>query len=169
MAHHLMKEDARLVVTDVQEDALDQARDLSLKVVSPEEIYDLDCDVFSPCALGGVLNEDTIPKLKCRVVAGGANNQLLTDQDGEELHRNGILYAPDYIINSGGIINAAAEIGAPYNPDRAREKTERIYEIMDRVIEVSKNEEIPTAQAADKMAEKRLASVRAMRKIYRGS
>lgn len=169
MAHHLMKEDARLVVTDVQEDALDQARDLGLKVVSPEEIYDLDCDVFSPCALGGVLNEDTIPKLKCRVVAGGANNQLLTDQDGEELHRNGILYAPDYIINSGGIINAAAEIGAPYNPDRAREKTERIYEIMDRVIEVSKNEEIPTAQAADKMAEKRLASVRAMRKIYRGS
>ena len=169
MAHHLLKEDAQLVVTDVYEDALDQARDLGLKVVAPQKIYDLDCDVFSPCALGGVLNEDTIPRLKCRVVAGGANNQLLTDQDGEGLHRRGILYAPDYIINSGGIINAAAEIGMPYNQDRAREKTERIYEIMDRVIQVSKTEEIPTAQAADKLAEERLASVRAIRKIYRES
>ena len=169
MAHHLLKEDARLVVTDVYEDALDQARDLGLKVVSPQKIYDLDCDVFSPCALGGVLNGDTVPRLKCRVVAGGANNQLLRDQDGEELHRRGILYAPDYIINSGGIINAAAEIGMPYNPDRAREKTERIYEILDQVIQVSKTEEIPTAQAADKLAEKRLASVRAIRKLYRGS
>ena len=167
MAHHLLKEDARLIVTDIYESALDRARDLGIKVVSPDKIYDLDCDIFSPCALGGVLNQDTIPRLKCRIVAGGANNQLLTDQDGEELHRRGILYAPDYIINSGGFINAAAEIGAPYNQERAREKTEHIYEIMERVIQVSKTQEIPTARAADILAESRLSSVRAIKKIHR--
>ena len=168
MAHHLLKEDARLVVTDVYENAMDQARDLGIKVVTPKKIFGMDCDIFSPCALGGVLNGDTIPRLKCRIVAGGANNQLLADEDGVELHRRGVLYAPDYIVNAGGIINAATEIGTPYDPERAREKTERIYEIMERVIQISKDEEIPTAQAADKLAEKRLGSVRAIRKIYRG-
>jgi len=166
-AHHLLKEDARITVTDVYDDALDRARDLGLKVVPPEKIYDLDCDIFSPCALGGVINRDTIPRLTARVVAGGANNQLLTDADGDDLHRRGILYAPDYVINAGGIINLSAEIGMPYNSDRAREKTERIYETMERIIQISKREEIATAQAADRMAEDRLASVRAVRSLYR--
>jgi len=166
-AHHLMKEDANLIVTDVFDGALDRARDLGLNVVKPEDIYDLDCDIFAPCALGGVINPDTIPRLKCRVVAGGANNQLLSDADGEELHRRGIIYGPDYILNSGGIINAESEIGREYNPDRAREKTERIYEIMESVIAISKNKEIPTAKAADRLAEDRLKSVRKIRQVYR--
>jgi leucine dehydrogenase len=167
MVHHLLKEDAQLVATDVHDASLDRARDMGVEVVEPENIYDLDCDIFSPCGLGGVINGDTVPRLKCRVVAGAANNQLLADEDGEELHRRGILYAPDYIINAGGIINAAAEIGMRYSRDAAREKTERIYEIMGRVIQVSKTEEIPTARAADRLAEERLASVRAVKKIYR--
>ncbi len=166
-AHHLMKEDATLVVTDVYDEALDRARDLGLAVVKPDDIYSVDCDIFSPCALGGVINPDTIPQLKCKVVAGGANNQLLSDGDGKTLHRMGIVYGPDYILNSGGIINAEAEIGREYNPDRAREKTERIYETMERVIARSKSEEIPTAKAADHLAEGRLRSVRAIRGIYR--
>lgn len=169
MAHHLLKEDAHLVVTDVYDEAMDRARDLGVEAVSPEKIYDVDSDIFSPCALGGALNGDTIPRLKCRVVAGAANNQLLADEDGVELHRRGILYAPDYVINAGGIINAAAGVGMPYNPDRAREQTERIYDTIGRVIQVSKSEELPTAQAADRLAEKRLSAVRAMRKIYRSS
>ena len=169
MSEHLMKDDAQLVVTDIYEEALDRAQGLGLKVVAPEKIFDVDCDIFAPCALGGVLNGENIPRLKCRLVAGGANNQLLSMDDGEELHRRGILYAPDYIVNAGGIINAAAELGMPYNSDRAREQTERIYEIMDRVIQLSKKEEIPTAKAADRLAEERLASVRAIRKIYRSS
>ena len=103
-AHHLMKEDAKLVVTDVYEGALDRARDLGLAVVKPEDIYGVDCDIFAPCALGGVINPKTIPQLKCKVVAGGANNQLLSDADADDLDRLGIVYAPDYIINSGGII-----------------------------------------------------------------
>ena len=165
--HHLLKEDAHITVTDVYDDALDRARDMGLQVVPPEKIYDVDCDIFSPCALGGVINGDTIPRLTARVVAGGANNQLLTDADGDELQRRGILYAPDYVINAGGIINLSAEIGMPYNPDRAREKTERIYDTMARIIQISKREEIATAQVADRMAEDRLTSVRAVRSLYR--
>jgi leucine dehydrogenase len=166
-AHHLMKEDATLVVTDVFDGALDRARDQGLKVVKPDEIYGLDCDIFAPCALGGVINPETIPQLKCKVIAGGANNQLLSDTDGEALHRLGILYGPDYILNSGGIINVESEISGIYNADRAREKTERVYEIIERVISISKNEEIPTAKAADRLAEERLKSVRGIRPVYR--
>jgi leucine dehydrogenase len=167
-AHHLIKEDSHIVVTDINEDAMDRARKLGLEVVAPDEIYDVDCDIFSPCALGGVINPETIPRIKARIVAGGANNQLLTEADGEELHRRGVLYAPDYLINAGGIINVSAEIGATYSADRAREKTERIYELMSQVAHVSKKEEISTAKAADRIAEQRLASVRAIKPIYRG-
>ena len=166
-AQHLLEEDAQLVVTDVYDGALAKARDLGVEVVSTEEIYDVPCDIFSPCALGGVINNRTIPRLTCSIVAGGANNQLLTDADGEELHRRGILYAPDYVVNAGGIINVSAEVGMTYNPELAREKTERIYEIMERVIHTSKREEIPTFMAADRLAEDRLASVRGVRTMYR--
>ena len=166
-AHHLLKEDAQLVVADVYDEALDRARDMGIEVVEPEKIYDVACDIFSPCALGGSLNGSTIPRLKARVVAGGANNQLATEEDGEELQRRGILYAPDYLINSGGIINLSAEIGSAYNRDLAREKTERIYELMGRVIQVSVQEEISTARAAARIAEERLASVRAIKTLYR--
>ena len=168
-AHHLMKEDAKLVVTDVFEGALDRAHDLGLMVVKSDDIYDVECDIFSPCALGGVINPNTIPRLKCNIVAGGANNQLLAESDGEELHRLGIVYGPDYVLNSGGIINVESEITGEYSSERAREKTERIYEIMGRVISVSKTEEITTAEAADRLAEDRLKSVREIRQIYRSS
>ena len=168
LCEHLMEEDARLVVTDVFDGALDRARDLGLEVTSPDSILDVDCDIFAPCALGGVLNPQTIPQLRCRVVAGGANNQLLSEADGEELHRRGILYAPDYIVNAGGIINVEAELGdAGYSPERAREKTERIHEIMGNVIRTSQAEEIPTSAAADRLAEERLTSVRGIRPIHR--
>jgi leucine dehydrogenase len=166
-AHHLIKENARLVVTDVYLDALDRAKELGIEVVGPDAIYDVDCDIFSPCALGGVLNIDTIPQLKCQVIVGGANNQLMTDADGEELDRRGILYGPDYIVNSGGIINVEAELGSEYNPERAREKTERIYDIIGQVIAISKREEIPTSKAADRLAEDRLSSVRGIKPMHR--
>ena len=167
-AHHLIKEDSHIVVTDINEEAMDRGRKLGLEVVAPDEIYDVDCDIFSPCALGGVINPDTIPRIKARIVAGGANNQLLTEAEGEELHRRGVLYAPDYLINAGGIINVSAEIGATYSADRAREKTERIYELMSQVAHVSKTEEISTSRAADRIAEQRLESVRSIKPIYRG-
>ena len=120
----------------------------------------MDCDIFSPCALGGVINGETIPRLTCRIVAGAANNQLATAADGEELHRRGILYAPDFVINAGGIINLSVEIGRSYDPQVARTKTERIYEVVERVIQVSRHEGMPTTWAANRLAEERLAAAR---------
>ena len=168
LAQHLLDDGAAVVATDVYDDALDRARDLGLPVVAPDAIYGTECDIFAPCALGGVINPQTIPQLRCRVVAGAANNQLLGDADGEELHRRGILYAPDYIVNSGGVINVEAEMGPNgYSPDRAREKTERIYEIMRGVIQTSQAQEIPTAAAANRLAEERIASVRGIKPMHR--
>ena len=166
-AEHLLEDDAQIFATDINELALDQARKMGVKVVNPDDIYDMECDIFAPCALGGVINAETIDRLRCRIVAGGANNQLSTPEDGEELHRRGIVYAPDFLINAGGIINAAAEIGQPYNPDRSRQQTERIYEQMAAVLTTSSKKEISTARAADLLAEKRLASVRGVRHVWR--
>lgn len=166
-AEHLLADDANVIVADISETALDQARAMGVAVVSTDEIYDAECDIFAPCALGGVINPDTIGRLRCRIVAGGANNQLATDADGEELYRRGIIYAPDFLINAGGVINVAAEIGHPYSPDRARQQTERIYEQMSAVLDKSTRHEISTAQAANLLAENRLDSVRQMRGIYR--
>ena len=166
-AEHLSKEGARVLVGDISEESLTRARDMRLEIVQPDDIYDVECDIFCPCALGGVLNGDTIPRLRCQIVAGGANNQLLTDSDGEALHRRGILYAPDYIINAGGLINVSAEIGIRYNAERAREKTEQIYDTMGRVIAISKREGIPTSRAADRLAERRLASLQGINRNRR--
>lgn len=114
-----------------------------------------------------MLNEDTSPRLKCRVVAETANNQLRTDEDREALHWRGILFAPDHVINAAGIINVSAEIGVPYYSKRAREKIARISKIMGRIIPISKSEEILMASAADRLAEVRIASGKAMNKICR--
>ena len=165
-ATHLVKEGARLVVADTYDGARQRARQSGAIVVGPEAIYDTQCDIFSPCALGGVLNGDTIPRLRCAIVAGGANNQLLDDADGAELHRRGVLYAPDYVINAGGIINAASEMDGVYRKERAREMTERIYETTERVISISREEDVPTSVAADRLAQSRLEDVRKLRKIY---
>jgi len=123
--------------------------------------------VFSPCALGGVLNGETIPRLRCKVVTGGANNQLASPADAEGLQRRGILYAPDFIVNAGGIINASCEVGAPYSTARAKEMTERIYETTECVIQMARKDEMTTAAAADRLAEERLIAARKVRKTWR--
>ena len=165
LATHLIEEGAKLIVTDLHEDALNRAREIGAEVVKSEDIYDAECDIFSPCALGSVLNTNTIPRLKCKVVAGGANNQLENETDGELLHKRGILYAPDYVINAGGIINAGSEIGGVYYPTRARELTERIYETTEDVIKTSRVEGIPTSTAANRLAERRIKAVQTLKKI----
>lgn len=167
-AEHLLEEGARLIVTDTNDQARERARGLGATVVEPDAIYDAECDVFSPCALGGVLNGETIPRLKCSIVAGGANNQLLDERaDGERLQGRGVLYAPDYVINAGGIINVAHEMDGVYRSDRARQVTERIYDTTERVIAESRRDEVPTNVAADRIAERRIEEVRALKDIYR--
>ena len=167
LAPHLVEEGARLVVTDIYEDARARAAEMGAEIVGADEIYDVECDIFSPCALGGVLNDETIPRLRCEVVAGAANNQLLADEHGAELHRRGILYAPDFVINAGGIITVASEIGGVYRADRAREMTERIYDTTARVIETSRAEDVPAHVAATRLAERRIESVRRLRPPFR--
>ena len=166
LAGHLMKEDARLIVTDISQSALDRAREQDLEVLEdPLAIYGVDCEIFAPCALGGILNDETIPRLKCKVVAGSANNQLLEDRHASTLQKRGILYAPDYIINAGGVINISLEMGQPYDEETALERVARIYDTVNRVINLARTNDITTARAADRLAEERIAAKRSVKGI----
>jgi leucine dehydrogenase len=165
----LKEENVQLIVTDLFPSALNSIKDHpQVSIVDPNDIYSTSCDIFSPCALGGILNKTTIPKLKCQVVCGGANNQLETIKDGELIQSQGILYAPDYIVNAGGVINISCEIGMAYNIERAMIKTNDIFETMKQVIQTSKQENITTALAADNFAESRINAVKQLRRINTG-
>ena len=160
LAVDLLAEGARLTVTDVTPTALERAKALGCDVVEdPNAIYDTQCDIFAPCALGGVLNSATIPRLRCRAVAGAANNQLLTPEDGETLWRQGIVYVPDFIINAGGVINLAVEVGG-YDEDVARERVGRLGDTVADVLKASREHGIPPHEAAERLAEKRLERAR---------
>ena len=163
LSRHLLEreEGVRFIVTDLNEEATSRAREWAgAEIVSPDDIYDVECDIFAPSALGGVLNGETIPRLRCRIVCGSANNQLLNEEDAEALQRRGILYAPDYIVNAGGVINISFEVDGGYDGRAATEKTGRIYETMEQVIAISKQQGITTAAAADRLAEERIERVR---------
>ena len=149
---------AWISVTDLNEERLEQFRALpGVNVVSQEEIYGVDCDFFVPSALGGVINDDTIPQLKAKVVAGCANNQLLEPRHGEMLAERGILYAPDYVINAGGIINVSIEVGpGGYDERRAVEKIENIYTALKEIFATARRDGITPEAAADRVAEQRL-------------
>ncbi len=166
LARHLRDEGANIIASDVNEEAAKRAREeFGATLVNSNEIYDVECDIFSPCALGGVLNRQTIPRLKCKIVAGGANNQLEEDEHGDLLQQKEILYAPDYIVNAGGIINISVELTG-YNPEQARTQVAEIYHTMERVIDLAKREQISTARAADRLARDRIEEARRVRRIY---
>ncbi|HHY94407.1 MAG TPA: Glu/Leu/Phe/Val dehydrogenase [Firmicutes bacterium] len=168
LARHLHDEGAQLFISDVDE-ARAQAvgRELEAEVVKAEHIYDVPCHIFSPCALGAVINDDTLPRLRCAVVAGSANNQLAEPRHGEALREKGILYAPDFLINGGGVINVADEFEeGGYNRDRAFTRVATIYDKLWQVFSVAREEGIPTSVAADRVAEQRIEAVRPLRRIY---
>jgi leucine dehydrogenase len=112
--------------------------------------------VFAPCALGAVINDQTLPKLKVDIVAGAANNQLAEERHGDALNKRDILYAPDYVINGGGLINVNADLRG-WPQERAHEKAGEIYDTLLRVFQIAKDESIPTYRAADRLAERRIA------------
>ncbi|MCL6581461.1 MAG: leucine dehydrogenase [Firmicutes bacterium] len=166
LAKHLHDEGAKLVVSDIVPEATARvAEEFGAEVVDVEAIYDVDCEIFAPCALGGVLNPRTVPRLKSRIVAGCANNQLLTEDDGDALTARGILYVPDFVINAGGLINVADELEG-YNRDRAFKKVAGIYHNVARVIAISKRDGIPTYRAADRMAEERIELIGRQKRVY---
>ncbi len=157
---YLHEAGARLLVADIDDAARARAVEAySAVAVAPDEIHGLVADVFAPCALGGVLNDATIPEIKATVVAGAANNQLARPGHGRELARRGILYAPDYVINAGGVIN----ISLADDDDRAEamRRTEKIDGTLTRIFERADDEGRPTNRVADRMAQERIAAARA--------
>mgnify|MGYP001159199746 FL=1 len=157
---------AKLYVTDIRKESIERVvEEMGARAVKPDEIYGVECDIFSPCALGAIINDFTIEELKCKIVAGSANNQLADEKHGDMLKEKGILYIPDYVINSGGVINVYEEIRG-YDKERAMNKAAAIYDAVKRVIEIAKKEDIPTHRAADKMAEERIASMAKIARVY---
>ncbi len=167
LCEHLNKEGAEIYITDIKDNKVNNVLEtVKAEVVKPEEIYDVKMDIFSPNALGGIINDDTIKRLNAEIIAGGANNQLLDEKiHGPKLLEKDILYAPDYVINAGGLINVANELEG-YHQERALNQAENIYEIIFRILETSKNENIPTYKASNKIAEERLQHVGRISSIY---
>lgn len=151
---------AKLTVADVDNFKSERAqREFGAAVVDINEVAKVDCEVFAPCALGAGINDDTVPHLKAKIVAGAANNQLAEPRHGDDLQARGILYAPDYAINAGGLINVAQEV-IGYDAKLSREKTLRIYDTIWDICERSKKLNAPTYKVADIMVEEKLAAVR---------
>ncbi|MEH6991553.1 branched-chain amino acid dehydrogenase [Neobacillus drentensis] len=166
LCKYLHEEGAQLIVTDINKEAVQRAvEDFGARAVDPNEIYGVECDIYAPCALGATVNDDTIPQLKAKVIAGSANNQLKDTRHGDLIHEMGIVYAPDYVINAGGVINVADELYG-YNHERAMKKVDQIYASIEKVIAISKRDGIPTYVAADRMAEERIEKMRNSRSQF---
>lgn len=160
LCKYLHEEGADLIVTDINLEAVQRAVDtFGATAVNPDDIYDVDCDIYAPCALGATINDNTISRLKAKVIAGSANNQLKSPLHGELIYEKGITYAPDYVINSGGVINVADEL-VGYNQERAMNKVETIYASLSKVFEISRRDKIPTNLAADRLAEERISAAK---------
>lgn len=159
LCEHLHAEGAKLIVTDINKEAVQRAVDaFGAVAVETDEIYSQDADIFAPCALGAIINDETIPQFKFKVIAGSANNQLKENRHGDQIHEMGIVYAPDYVINSGGVINVADEL-AGYDSERALNRVAGIYDTIENIFAISKRDNIPTYVAADRLAEERIARV----------
>lgn len=159
----LHEEGARLIVADINKTSADYiAKEFGAKVVATEDIHKAHADVFSPCALGAILNEKSIPEIGSPIVAGAANNQLLDEtRDGVRLKERGILYAPDYVINAGGLINVSHELSG-YSEELAKSDTKRIFQTTLKVFETAQKNNITTNQASDELAMKRINEVKAL-------
>jgi len=169
VAKYCHEEGAKITTTDVSERALRRVSDeFGAEIVDQHDIYGVNCDIFSPCAIGGVVNDEIIPKLKCSVIAGSANNVLAKDHHGLVLQRKGILYGPDYLINSGGLIQCQEEVLGEVIRNRVLEKVSRIYDQVLAVIHKAKEEKISTAEAADRIAEERIRKIQNIKRIWTG-
>ncbi|MGI8497649.1 MAG: Leu/Phe/Val dehydrogenase [Gemmatimonadaceae bacterium] len=166
LARELNNAGAKLIVTDIDAERVRKVvKEFGAKPVATEEIYGVRADIFAPCALGAIINDRTIPQLKVQIVAGGANNQLLEERHGDELERRGILYAPDYVANAGGVINVYSEL-AGWDSVRSLRKADEIYHTVLGVFEIAKKEGMPTYRAADRLAERRIQAVGSMMRTW---
>ena len=159
----LKEQGAQVTICDINEVRIAEVlRDHGFETVAEAKHLEVGCDIYAPCARGAGLNDETIPRLKCKAIAGCANNQLLEPRHARDLRARGILYAPDYVINAGGIINVGIELkSGGYDEAAALVQIDRIYDNLKRVFEISRKENIPTNEAAARLAEQRLAAARA--------
>ncbi len=168
LAEHLAKAGAELLVADIDLDILEKAKtELGAEVVPVTEIHAADADIFAPCALGGAINAETVPQLRAKVVAGAANNQLRSPDMANALRARGILYAPDYVLNAGGIINVAAEVSGDYDPAWVEKKLGQLEETLDQVFDQAAKEGLTTATVAERIARDRMAEKRDWRPAKR--
>jgi valine dehydrogenase (NAD+) len=167
LVEHLLAEDARVAIGDVSRAAVERTRSLdsSIEVVDPDNLPSQQLDIYAPCALGGALSDETVPVLQARVVCGAANNQLEHPGIEKELEDRGVLYAPDYVVNAGGLIQVAEEIEG-YSEARARAKAAEIFDTTRRVFRIAADEGVPPAVAADRLAERRMTEVGRLRGLY---
>ncbi|MDB5116256.1 MAG: leucine dehydrogenase [Mucilaginibacter sp.] len=171
VGEHLVKllrdENVKVYVSDINEERTGQiSKKYGAQAVSNNTIFDIDADIYAPCALGGTVNTQTINKLKCAIIAGSANNQLEDEEvHGQLLLEKGILFAPDYVINAGGVINCYSELMG-FSKKRSLQLTENIYEATRNVLKMSKTENISTIQAANKIVEKRIADINKVKSSY---
>ena len=165
----LAKEGAKLFITDIYpQKAKILVQRTKSKFVEPEKIYDVKADIFCPCALGAIVNDKTIPRLKVAIIAGGANNQLADEKKhGNMLIKRGIIYAPDYAINAGGLMSVANELEG-YAGDRALKQAEGIYDTILKIFHIAKEQKIPTYEASNRLAEDRIAGIGHIRNLYAG-
>jgi valine dehydrogenase (NAD+) len=169
LVEHLLGDGASVVIADVARDAVDRVRVLHPEVdaVDPAELVSQPMDVYAPCALGGALSDDVLEVLKAQVVCGAANNQLAHPGIEKQLEERGVLYAPDYVVNSGGLIQVADEIEG-YSEPRARAKATGIYDTTLRIFRLAAEEGVPPAVAADRLAERRMAEIGRLRRFWLG-
>ena len=158
---------AKLVVHDIRQEKVQFAvKEYGAHAVADKEVYGQKADIFAPCALGAILNDDTIPKLQVEIVCGGANNQLLDPKrHGEAMEKRNVLYAPDFVANAGGVINVYSEL-AGWTRERALRKADEIFDTMLGIYQIAKAKSIPTYEAADALAEQRLAAVRGLTRTH---
>ena len=162
LAKELHDAGAKLIVTDIDAERVKRVvSEFGARAVELDEIYAAEADIFAPCALGAVINDKTLPQLKVEIVAGAANNQLLEERHGDALDKKGILYAPDYVANAGGVINVYSEL-AGWTSERAFRKADEIYDTVLRVFHIAKHDKLPTYEAADRLAEMRIKAVGSM-------
>ena len=168
LCSHLHQEGASIVITDIDPEKVARVvEEFGARAVEPGAIYDQPGDIYAPCALGATVNDDTLRRLKVEVIAGGANNQLAEERHGVELEKKGLLYAPDFVINSGGLINVYGELEG-WPQERAKRKAQEIYDVILKIFAIAERDRIPSFEAADRVAEERIASVVRLSKMWLG-
>ncbi|MGM0419669.1 MAG: Leu/Phe/Val dehydrogenase [Bacillota bacterium] len=166
LAKSLVEDGAKVIGTDVVEENIEEAKEMGVEIVEPDAIFDVDCDIFSPNALGAVINDETIDRFKCDIICGAANNVLAEKKHGKELQERDILYAPDYLVNAGGLILVCDEMEPTgYSERRTMKKTEGIYDKLLDVYDMAEAEGITTVEAADRLVEERLETIKTINHI----